>query len=88
VVRAAGFPVVLWVHMAVEGARCSTGSRGACGPDLAICNSEFTRRACAAGCPSVETEVVYGRCAGGPTPAGEPRRDPAALDTPRRRRAW
>jgi len=42
-VRAAGFPVVLWVHMAVEGGALLDRLARSVHPDLAICNSEFTR---------------------------------------------
>jgi glycosyltransferase involved in cell wall biosynthesis len=60
VVRAAGFPVVLWVHMAVEGGALLDRLARRVRPDLAICNSEFTRTRVRGWLPNVETEVVYG----------------------------
>jgi glycosyltransferase involved in cell wall biosynthesis len=60
VVRAAGFPVVLWVHMAVEGGALIDRLARRVRPDLAICNSEFTRARVRGWLPNVETEVVYG----------------------------
>jgi len=84
VARAAGFPVVLWVHMAVEGGALLDRLARRVRPDLAICNSEFTRTRVREWLPGVETGVVYG-----PVAAAAGRADPAdrarmrqALDTP------
>ena len=60
VARAAGFPVVLWVHMAVEGGALLDRLARRVRPDLAICNSEFTRARVRGWLANVHTEVVYG----------------------------
>ena len=83
-VRAAGYPVVLWVHMAVEGGALIDRLARRVRPDLAICNSEFTRSRVRGWLPNVETEVVYGPVStAAPGPAA-PTRDEirASLDTP------
>lgn len=84
VVRAAGFPVVLWVHMAVEGGALLDRLARRVRPDLAICNSEFTRARVRGWLPNVQTEVVYGPVPLAALPAGAASRDEirAALDTP------
>jgi glycosyltransferase involved in cell wall biosynthesis len=84
VVRAAGFPVVLWVHMAVEGGALLDRLARRVRPDLAICNSEFTRTRVRGWLPNVETEVVYGPVSTAALPAAAARRDEirASLDTP------
>jgi hypothetical protein len=84
VVRAAGFPVVLWVHMAVEGgALLDRLARRVC-PDLAVCNSEFTRTRVRGWLPNVQTEVVYGPVSLAAVPPGAPTREEmrASLGTP------
>lgn len=85
VVRAAGFPVVLWVHMAVEGGALLDWLARRVRPDLAICNSEFTRTRVRGWLPNVETEVVYGPVSPAGLPPSGASRDEirAALDTPR-----
>ena len=84
VVRAAGFPVVLWVHMAVEGGALLDRLARRVRPDLAICNSEFTRTRVRGWLPSVQTEVVYGPVSMTAMADGGPGRDElrASLDTP------
>jgi glycosyltransferase involved in cell wall biosynthesis len=83
VVRAAGFPVVLWVHMAVEGGALLDRLARRVRPDLAICNSEFTRARVRGWLPNVQTEVVYGPVPLAAIPAGASRDEiRAALDTP------
>jgi glycosyltransferase involved in cell wall biosynthesis len=84
VVRAAGFPVVLWVHMAVEGGALLDRLARRVRPDLAICNSEFTRTRVRGWLPNVETEVVYGPVSPAALPADAASRDEirASLDTP------
>src|SRR5687768_12682053 len=84
VVRAAGFPVVLWVHMAVEGGALLDRLARRVRPDLAICNSEFTRTRVRGWLPAVETEVVYGPVSLASLPADAGRRQEirASLHTP------
>ena len=84
VVRAAGFPVVLWVHMAVEGGALLDRLARRVRPDLAICNSEFTRTRVRGWLPNVETEVVYGPVSMPSLEADAASRDAirASLDTP------
>jgi len=84
VVRAAGFPVVLWVHMAVEGGALLDRLARRVRPDLAICNSEFTRTRVRGWLPNVETEVVYGPVSMAAPEADAASRDAirASLDTP------
>jgi glycosyltransferase involved in cell wall biosynthesis len=84
VVRAAGFPVVLWVHMAVEGGALLDRLARRVRPDLAICNSEFTRTRVRGWLPNVETEVVYGPVSPATLPADAASRADirASLDTP------
>jgi len=59
VVRAAGFPVVLWVHMPVESGALLDRLARRVRPDLAICNSQFTQSRVREWLPGIETEVVY-----------------------------
>jgi len=56
VVRRAGFPLVLWVHMASEGRHWLERLARRTRPDLAICNSHFTaaRLSRWLSCPRVE----------------------------------
>ena len=84
VVRAAGFPVVLWVHMAVEGGALLDRLARRVRPDLAVCNSEFTRTRVKGWLPNVQTEVVYGPVSLAGVPPGAPTREEirASLDTP------
>ena len=84
VVRAAGFPVVLWVHMAVEGGALLDRLARRVRPDLAVCNSEFTRTRVTRWLPNVQTEVVYGPVSLAAVPLGAASREEmrAALDTP------
>jgi len=84
VVRAAGFPVVLWVHMAVEGGALLDRLARRVRPDLAICNSEYTRARVRRWLPNVHTEVVYGPVSAAALSAGAASRDEirASLDTP------
>jgi glycosyltransferase involved in cell wall biosynthesis len=60
VVRAAGFPVVLWVHQPVEGGALLDRLARRIRPDLAICNSRFTESRVREWLPGVDTEVIYG----------------------------
>jgi glycosyltransferase involved in cell wall biosynthesis len=84
VVRAAGFPVVLWVHMAVEGGALLDRLARRARPDLAVCNSEFTRTRVKRWLPNVQTEVVYGPVSLASVHPGAPSREQmrASLDTP------
>src|SRR5688572_1243363 len=68
VVRAAGFPVVLWVHQPIEGGALLDRLARRVRPDLAICNSRFTQSRVCEWLPGVNTEVVYGPVAP-PAPA-------------------
>jgi glycosyltransferase involved in cell wall biosynthesis len=68
VVRAAGFPVVLWVHQPVEGGALLDRLARRIRPDLAICNSHYTQSRVREWLPGVHTEVVYGPVAA-PAPA-------------------
>jgi len=84
VVRAAGFPVALWVHMAVEGGALLDRLARRVRPDLAICNSEFTRTRVKRWLPNVQSEVVYGPVSLAIVPPGALSREAmrASLDTP------
>ena len=76
VARAHGVPLVLWVHGAFTGRHwLERLARVTATPDLAICNSQYTRAAFAAALPKVRAEVVYYPVA--PPPAFEPVRRPA-----------
>lgn len=59
VVRAAGFPVVLWVHQPIEGGALLDRLARRVRPDLAICNSRFTQSRVREWLPGVDTEVLY-----------------------------
>jgi glycosyltransferase involved in cell wall biosynthesis len=59
VVRRAGLPVVLWVHMAGEGRHWLERLARRHRPDLAICNSRFTATAAAKWLPHSPIEHVY-----------------------------
>ncbi len=60
VIRSAGYPVVLWVHMASTGTHWLERLCRASRPDVAICNSRFT-----ADCASTwltQTSIEYAYC--------------------------
>ena len=59
-VRAAGFPLVLWVHQPVEGGALLDRLARRTRPDLAICNSRYTESRVRGWLSSVDTAVVYG----------------------------
>jgi glycosyltransferase involved in cell wall biosynthesis len=59
VTRAAGLPVVLWVHMATDGRHWLERLCRVARPDLAICNSRFTAGRTATWLPRTSIEVVY-----------------------------
>jgi glycosyltransferase involved in cell wall biosynthesis len=59
VIRAAGFPVVLWVHMATDGRHWLERLCRVARPDLALCNSRFTADRTSTWLPHTSTEVVY-----------------------------
>ena len=59
VIRAAGFPVVLWVHMATNGRHWLDRLCRAIRPDLALCNSRFTADRTSAWLPHTSIEVAY-----------------------------
>jgi glycosyltransferase involved in cell wall biosynthesis len=59
VIRAAGFPVVLWVHMATDGRHWLERLCRVAHPDLALCNSRFTADRTSTWLPHTSTEVVY-----------------------------
>jgi glycosyltransferase involved in cell wall biosynthesis len=59
VVKNAGFPLVLWVHMAGEGRHWLERLARRTNPDLAICNSRFTAIAASKWLPHAQIEHVY-----------------------------
>jgi glycosyltransferase involved in cell wall biosynthesis len=59
VVRRAGQPLTFWAHDVATGRHWTERLARRVVPDLAICNSVFTKRRLAALYPTVETEVVY-----------------------------
>jgi glycosyltransferase involved in cell wall biosynthesis len=76
VVRAQGVPLVLWVHAAFTGRHwLERLARLTAAPDLAVCNSQYTRAAFAHAFPATRADVVYPPVA--PPPTFEPVRRPA-----------
>ncbi|MBI2402285.1 MAG: glycosyltransferase [Gemmatimonadetes bacterium] len=76
VARAQGVPLVLWAHAAFTGRHwLERLARLTAMPDLAICNSQYTRAAFARGFPATRAEVVYPPVA--PPPTFDPARRPA-----------
>ncbi len=65
-IRAAGFPVVLWLHMATDGRHWLERLCRIVRPDLALCNSRFTARLASTWLPNTSTEVVYCPVSGSP----------------------
>jgi glycosyltransferase involved in cell wall biosynthesis len=59
VVRRAGFPLVLWVHMAGEGRHWLERLARRTRPDLAICNSHFSASRLSRWLSSAQVEQVY-----------------------------
>ena len=59
VIRAAGFPVVLWLHMATHGRHWLERLCRATHPDLAICNSRFTAECASSWLPQTPIEYAY-----------------------------
>lgn len=59
VVRAAGLPLVFWAHDAARGRHWLERWARRTPPDLAVCNSEYTRRAMRSFFPGARAEVVY-----------------------------
>jgi len=59
VVRAAGLPLVLWVHMAVEGKHWLERLARRARPDLAICSSRFTAQCASRWLSQAQIEHVY-----------------------------
>jgi len=59
VVRRAGRPLVFWAHDLMSGRHWTERLARRVPPDLAICNSHFTRRSLAALYPAVRSAVVY-----------------------------
>jgi glycosyltransferase involved in cell wall biosynthesis len=60
VVRSAGLPVVIWVHMASDGRHWLDRFCHFTRPDLALCNSQFTARCTSSWLP--QTTVQYEYC--------------------------
>ena len=76
VARAEGVPLVLWAHAAFTGRHwLERLARLTATPDLAICNSQYTRAAFANAFPRTRAEVVYPLVA--PPPSFDPARRPA-----------
>jgi glycosyltransferase involved in cell wall biosynthesis len=76
VARQRGIPLVLWVHGAFTGRHwLERLARLTARPDLAICNSEFTRDAFHAAFPAIPTDLV--RIPVAPPPVFDPARRPA-----------
>ena len=80
VVRAAGFPVVLWVHMAGEGWHWLERLARRTRPDLAICNSRFSAACASRWLPGTKLEQVY-------CPVSFPRTSPSLAARDRLRRS-
>src|SRR5258708_24229220 len=59
VVRAAGLPLIFWLHDASEGTHWIDRRAAQTVPDLVICNSDFTARSFARGFPGVPRLVLY-----------------------------
>jgi glycosyltransferase involved in cell wall biosynthesis len=59
VVRQAGFPLVLWVHMAGEGRHWLERLARLTRPDLAICNSQFSAARLSRWLSGAQVEQVY-----------------------------
>jgi glycosyltransferase involved in cell wall biosynthesis len=59
VARTAGVPVAMWQHMASNGRHWLERWARIAGPDLVICNSQFTQREFRGAFPSTPVEVVY-----------------------------
>jgi glycosyltransferase involved in cell wall biosynthesis len=76
VARQQGVPLVLWAHGAYTGRHWLEWlARRVARPDLAICNSEYTRAAVARLLPATRAEVIYPPVA--PPPSFDPGRRPA-----------
>lgn len=76
VARARGVPLVLWAHAAFTGRHwLERLARVIAPPDLAICNSQYTRAAFPNAFPTTRAEVVYPPVA--PPPSFDPTRRPA-----------
>lgn len=74
--RARGVPLVLWAHAAFTGRHwLERFARVTAPPDLAICNSQYTRAAFPSAFPTTRTEVAYPPVA--PPPSFDPARRPA-----------
>ena len=59
VIRSAGFPLVLWVHMATDGRHWLERWCRTTRPEVAICNSRFTADRTSSWLPHTSVEVVY-----------------------------
>ena len=59
VVRAGGFPLVLWVHMAGDGTHWLERLARRAAPDVAVCNSRFTAECAATWLPEAQIEYAY-----------------------------
>jgi len=59
VIRTAGYPVLLWVHMASKGRHWLERLCRATRPDVAICNSRFTADCAATWLPQTSIEYAY-----------------------------
>jgi glycosyltransferase involved in cell wall biosynthesis len=73
VIRAAGLPVVLWVHMASRGRHWLERLCRLASPDAAICNSRFTASLVASWLPHAQIE----HC---PVPVSMPKTSPTGPD--------
>ncbi len=58
-IRACGFPLVLWMHMASDGKHWLERLCRLTSPDLVVCNSQFTAGCTAAWLPYSPTEHAY-----------------------------
>ncbi len=75
-VRTEGVPLVLWAHEAFTGRHwLERLARITAPPDIALCNSEYTRTAFASAFPTSRVDVVYPPVA--PPPSFDPDRRPA-----------
>ena len=59
VVRALGYPVTLWLHMAGDGRHWLERAARFTAPDAVVCNSRFSQGRAAGWLPRVPAQVVY-----------------------------
>jgi len=70
-VRAAGIPLVFWLHDASDGTHWIDRLAAQTVPELVICNSEFTARAFSRALPGISRRVLYYPVPAHPTPSSK-----------------